>query len=240
MDGETDDFGHEDIWDDSALVESWNEALAEYKVCPLPTLSNRAPARTKPPPQSNPAASSRHRLINVCFRQKYHSIHTTGGKLANLSEYVQQPGSWEAADPAFFLESFIILILTSPLACRHPNSHAKLETDVSPDAPPSALSAAAGASHPSPGRPHGSDMEAAGGTAVSASQVSRGARSTERRVLEVWEQITVPRTGLAIIRLSVVTDITYSSCWPAQGSSRRHRAPNGNPWVIAKPATLGI
>lgn len=23
---------HEEIWDDSALVNSWNEALAEYKV----------------------------------------------------------------------------------------------------------------------------------------------------------------------------------------------------------------
>ena len=27
------DFTHEEIWDDSALVESWNQALDEYKVC---------------------------------------------------------------------------------------------------------------------------------------------------------------------------------------------------------------
>lgn len=27
-------MAHEDIWDDSALVNSWNEALAEYKVRP--------------------------------------------------------------------------------------------------------------------------------------------------------------------------------------------------------------
>lgn len=25
-------MSHAEIWDDSALVESWNEALAEYKV----------------------------------------------------------------------------------------------------------------------------------------------------------------------------------------------------------------
>jgi hypothetical protein len=25
-------MAHDDIWDDSALIASWNEALAEYKV----------------------------------------------------------------------------------------------------------------------------------------------------------------------------------------------------------------
>lgn len=29
---QADGVAHEDIWDDSALVNSWNEALAEYKV----------------------------------------------------------------------------------------------------------------------------------------------------------------------------------------------------------------
>jgi hypothetical protein len=24
---------HEEIWDDSMLIESWNQALEEYKVC---------------------------------------------------------------------------------------------------------------------------------------------------------------------------------------------------------------
>ncbi|KAF3765812.1 hypothetical protein M406DRAFT_329672 [Cryphonectria parasitica EP155] len=31
MDERIEEMAHEDIWDDSALVESWNEALAEYK-----------------------------------------------------------------------------------------------------------------------------------------------------------------------------------------------------------------
>ncbi|KAJ4423460.1 hypothetical protein N0V82_001933 [Gnomoniopsis sp. IMI 355080] len=26
-----DEMNHQDVWDDSALVQSWNEALAEYK-----------------------------------------------------------------------------------------------------------------------------------------------------------------------------------------------------------------
>lgn len=41
MDGAADELTHDDIWDDSALVESWNDALAEYKVRP------RAYARRK-------------------------------------------------------------------------------------------------------------------------------------------------------------------------------------------------
>lgn len=26
------ELSHEEVWDDSALIDSWNEALAEYKV----------------------------------------------------------------------------------------------------------------------------------------------------------------------------------------------------------------
>lgn len=29
-----DETNRQDVWDDSALVQSWNEALAEYKVSP--------------------------------------------------------------------------------------------------------------------------------------------------------------------------------------------------------------
>jgi hypothetical protein len=32
MVGQEDDLTHEEIWDDSALIDSWNDALAEYKV----------------------------------------------------------------------------------------------------------------------------------------------------------------------------------------------------------------
>lgn len=28
-----DNMSHEEIWDDSALQSSWDDALAEYKVC---------------------------------------------------------------------------------------------------------------------------------------------------------------------------------------------------------------
>lgn len=44
MDHDANGMAHEDIWDDSALVNSWNEALAEYKVrseAPIPTSSRR-------------------------------------------------------------------------------------------------------------------------------------------------------------------------------------------------------
>lgn len=32
MGGSKQDLSHEEIWDDSALIDSWNDALAEYKV----------------------------------------------------------------------------------------------------------------------------------------------------------------------------------------------------------------
>ncbi|KAI5457357.1 hypothetical protein BGZ63DRAFT_475048 [Mariannaea sp. PMI_226] len=31
MGGNTKELSHEEVWDDSALIDSWNEALAEYK-----------------------------------------------------------------------------------------------------------------------------------------------------------------------------------------------------------------
>lgn len=43
MDEGADALKHDDIWDDSALVESWNEALAEYKVRPYTSTSRYAP-----------------------------------------------------------------------------------------------------------------------------------------------------------------------------------------------------
>jgi hypothetical protein len=32
MSGKEVALSHEEVWDDSALIDSWNEALAEYKV----------------------------------------------------------------------------------------------------------------------------------------------------------------------------------------------------------------
>jgi hypothetical protein len=51
---------HEEIWDDSALVDSWNDALEEYKV------RERA---------GSPRHQPRPKLI---LRQKYHSIKARG------------------------------------------------------------------------------------------------------------------------------------------------------------------
>ncbi len=54
-------MAHDDIWDDSALVDSWNEALAEYKV-------------------SRPGSSS-VLSVETNRKQKYHSIHATGSRI---------------------------------------------------------------------------------------------------------------------------------------------------------------
>lgn len=61
-----DEMNHQDVWDDSALVQSWNEALAEYKVSPT----------TLRMPNTHPFLTTRS--------QKYHSIHATGGSVDSL------------------------------------------------------------------------------------------------------------------------------------------------------------
>ncbi|KAJ4326696.1 hypothetical protein N0V84_002922 [Fusarium piperis] len=54
---------HEELWDDSALIDSWNEALEEYKV-------------------------GKTDEIDECWLtsgyQKYHSIHARGGSVREL------------------------------------------------------------------------------------------------------------------------------------------------------------
>jgi hypothetical protein len=59
------DLTHEEIWDDSVLVDSWNDALKEYKVCP-------------------PVCSLPDVRIRLTYRQKYHSIHRNGGNVEDL------------------------------------------------------------------------------------------------------------------------------------------------------------
>lgn len=56
---------HNEIWDDSALIDSWDEALEEYKVAFM---------------QSHPLISD-PKLTNL---QKYHSIHKNGGNVKDL------------------------------------------------------------------------------------------------------------------------------------------------------------
>lgn len=61
-------MNHDEIWDDSSLIESWNEALAEYKAslqwfrCPAPAISS------------------------LTAGQKYHSIHAKGGSVDDLPQ----------------------------------------------------------------------------------------------------------------------------------------------------------
>lgn len=63
MGGNQDDLSHEEVWDDSALIDSWNEALQEYKV--------------------DPFSPSSLQLTNATI-QKYHSIHAKGGSVRDL------------------------------------------------------------------------------------------------------------------------------------------------------------
>lgn len=59
-----DNATHEEVWDDSALVDSWNEALQEYEV-----------------KDSNPVMG--YWLIET---QKYHSIHARGERVEKVLE----------------------------------------------------------------------------------------------------------------------------------------------------------
>jgi hypothetical protein len=65
-------MSHGEIWDDSALVDSWNEALEEYKV----------DIRV-----SNP-------IPYAHINQRYHSIHARGEKVEDVLQ------TFERQDPA--------------------------------------------------------------------------------------------------------------------------------------------
>ncbi|OAQ71055.1 survival motor neuron protein (SMN) domain-containing protein [Pochonia chlamydosporia 170] len=73
MGGERVDLSHEEVWDDSSLIDSWNEALAEYKV--------RAVLFTT-------HARRKESLVDSRFRQKYHSIHAKGGSIRDLESKI--------------------------------------------------------------------------------------------------------------------------------------------------------
>lgn len=62
-------LSYNEMWDDSLLVDSWNQALEEYKV------SEEMPAERTEPTRLTAASS-----------QKYHSIHAKGIPLEEVSE----------------------------------------------------------------------------------------------------------------------------------------------------------
>jgi hypothetical protein len=65
---------HEEIWDDSALVDSWNEALEEYKV------SGRLVSK----PRQLHLFTFKTGLETLTQPQKYHSIHAKGGTVDDI------------------------------------------------------------------------------------------------------------------------------------------------------------
>lgn len=70
MADENEALSHGDMWDDSALVDSWNQALEEYKV-------SEGERR-----EQTPLPLERARLTPS---QKYHSIHAKGLPLDEVS-----------------------------------------------------------------------------------------------------------------------------------------------------------
>lgn len=73
MDSET-AATHEEIWDDSALVDSWNDALEEYKVSERPVSKPRQTAARHVQGWPRDADTT----------QKYHSIHAKGGTVDDI------------------------------------------------------------------------------------------------------------------------------------------------------------
>lgn len=86
-------MAHDEVWDDSALIRSWDEALDEYKVrtraCVCRPISDSSA-------ESHSRGTTLLRIETDWQAQKYHSIHASGGKLEDLPEYVRQTRSpWE-------------------------------------------------------------------------------------------------------------------------------------------------
>ncbi|KAM0425233.1 hypothetical protein ACHAPT_009550 [Fusarium lateritium] len=68
MSAKQENLTHEELWDDSALINSWNEALEEYKV-------------------GKPGETPEGSLTDG--QQKYHSIHAKGGSVRDLESKSQ-------------------------------------------------------------------------------------------------------------------------------------------------------
>lgn len=98
MEGARIEMAHDDVWDDSALIRSWDEALDEYKVrtrlCLCLCLCAGRFQTVSPKPHQMTLPS---RTETDWQAQKYHSIHASGGKLEDLPEYVRHasPGTFQ-------------------------------------------------------------------------------------------------------------------------------------------------
>ena len=71
------DFNDPDAWDDSELVDSWNQALKEYQV--------NKPTILPPRQEHDPNRMSSYFLfLTHLYFQKYHSIHLAGKNLSDV------------------------------------------------------------------------------------------------------------------------------------------------------------
>lgn len=91
--GPRNEMAHDDVWDDSALIRSWDEALDEYKVrtanvCVVCVFVRAGRCQTNLCGKPLPITTLLRTEINW-QAQKYHSIHASGGKLEDLPEYVR-------------------------------------------------------------------------------------------------------------------------------------------------------
>lgn len=104
MQGPRNEMARDDVWDDSALIRSWDEALDEYKVracaCVCRPISDNLCGKPLP-------TATLLRTETDWRAQKYHSIHASGGKLEDLPEYVRhhQPKGGKAFRPVRTLPS---------------------------------------------------------------------------------------------------------------------------------------
>lgn len=71
-----DSMSHEEIWDDSALVRSWDEAVEEYQVCFAPT----------------------HVIFILQEGQLYHSIHAKGENVDDVLREAEDAGLTKDVD----------------------------------------------------------------------------------------------------------------------------------------------
>lgn len=64
---------HDEMWDDSDLVQNWNEAFAEYNVCNLLFSHTRLTARTNRRAEVPQPCGSRREGREVCYVERSRS-----------------------------------------------------------------------------------------------------------------------------------------------------------------------
>lgn len=105
-DGESRELTHEEIWDDSALVDAWNAAMEEYEAYNGPDKGwKKEPVHKSPlwynvPPKKKPSKSRMESTTPITFDETSVSVEEADSKPINFETFVPTHDPSISDDPA--------------------------------------------------------------------------------------------------------------------------------------------